>query len=141
MTTASFQNADWLNTEAIVLGSGVIYASPSLVIYSLQNWSAAEFWSDGTSWCIRDPSWYRDYLDRGRLYIFRVASTKRRYLLSVGACEFRNGRNRQVSLAAFIERFPSAEIPIRRLLSGYASAQIHFKVINSWPSGVKPLEM
>lgn len=140
MPATSSQSLEWQNTEAIVLGSEVIYASPSLTIYSLQNWSAVEFWSDGTAWCTRDPSWYRDYRERGRLYLFRVANTKRRYLLSVVTCEFRNARNRRVSLAAFIERFPAANIPIRRLLSGYARAQIYFKVINSWPAGTAPLE-
>lgn len=135
MPTEPSQSPEWQKIEAVILGSAVIYTSASLVIYSLENWAAAEFWSDGTTWCIRDPSWYRDYLERGRLYLFRVANTKRRYLLSAGACEFRNARNRTVSLSSFIERFPSAEIPIRRLLGGYARAQIHFNVINSWPAG------
>ena len=135
MLSQPSQSFHWLNIEAAILGSAVVYTSASLVIYSLENWPAAEFWSEGTAWCIRDPSWYRDYCERGRLYLFRVANTKRRYLLSVGACEFRNARNRTVSLASFIERFPAAEIPIRRLLEGYARAQIHFKIINSWPAG------
>ncbi|MBL0923661.1 MAG: hypothetical protein IBJ12_04235 [Sphingomonadaceae bacterium] len=135
MPTDPSQNPEWQQVEAAILGSAVIYKSASLVIYSLENGAAAEFWSDGTAWCIRDPSWYRNYLERGQLYLFRVANTGRRYLLSVGACEFRNARNRTVSLNSFIERFPSAEIPIRQLLGGYARAQIHFNVINSWPAG------
>jgi hypothetical protein len=78
MPTESSQNLEWQNTEAAILGSAVIYTSTSVVIYSLENWPAAEFWSEGTSWCIRDLSWYRDYLERGKLYLFRVANTKRR---------------------------------------------------------------
>lgn len=127
--------------EAIILGSQAIYIDKRLVIYSLENAMASAFWSEGTAWCTAVPKWFRDYRERGGLYLFRIAEGDRRYLLSVATCEFRNARHRRLNLSAFVERYPKTEMTIRRLLAGHPQAQLHFKLGNSRPGVINSLEM
>lgn len=115
-------------TEAVILGSHVLYADSRIAALSLENHWAARYWSEGTRWCIASKSIFQDYRERGRLLLFRVINEDRRYLLSPSWLEFRNDRNRRMSLTAFIDRFPKIEPAIRSIMQNDWRALFYFNL-------------
>jgi hypothetical protein len=116
-------------TEAIVLGSHIVYADKRLVMISLENSAASYFWSEGTSWCTSDTSCFNDYRSLGPLILFKSFADGRHYLLSAANCEFRNGRNRRLSLKVFLERFPNARAPIIKIMKSDWRARTYFNLV------------
>lgn len=116
-------------TEAIVLGSHIVYADKRLVIISIENSAASYFWSEGTSWCTAETSCFNDYVSLGPLIFLKSVADGRRYLLSPATCEFRNGRNRRLSLDVFLDRFPNARAPITKAMICDWRARIYFNLV------------
>jgi hypothetical protein len=117
-------NSQW--TEQVVLGSRLLHTDERLAAISLENHLAAQFWSQGTCWCIGEPSMFHDYRRTGKLILFRLFKENRRYLFSPSWLEFRNSRQRSLSLMAFIARFPSIEATIRTVVRGDWRARLSF---------------
>lgn len=118
-----------IRTEAIVFGSHILYADKRLVIISLENWAASYFWSEGTDWCTSETSCFNDYRSLGPLVLINSLADGRRYLLSAANCEFRNGRNRRLSLNAFLDRFPNARAPIIKVMKDDWRARTYFNLV------------
>lgn len=116
-------------TEAIVLGSHILYADMRLVIMTIENSAASFFWSEGTSWCTAEASCYNDYRGLGPLIFIKSFADERCYLLSPATCEFRNGRNRRLNLDAFFDRFPKARVPISGAMKDDWRAKLYFNLV------------
>lgn len=101
--------------EAIIIGSRLIHADKTVQIFSIENRFAAAFWFDDTKWCVKENPWFSDYLELGPLLLLRSLTRSRNYLLSPPWGEFRNIRNRGVSLRHFVEAHPSVAYPLRRM--------------------------
>jgi hypothetical protein len=128
MHERSLGQYDRSHLEAIILGSRVLYIDGRLSALSLENHHAARFWAAETKWCIESKSWFEDYRQSGKLILFSLLKERRRYLLSPANLEFRNTRNRRVSLRAFIERFPNVEASVRQSLARDWRALFHFEL-------------
>lgn len=124
----SLGHYDRSHLEAIILGSHVLYIDGRLSALSLENHHAARFWAAESKWCIESKSWFEDYRQSGTLILFSLLREHRRYLLSPANLEFRNTRNRRVSLRAFIERFPNVESTVRQILARDWGALFHFEL-------------
>lgn len=124
----SLGHYDRSHLEAIILGSHVLYIDGRLSALSLENHHAARFWAAESKWCIESKSWFEDYRQCGQLILFSLLRERRRYLLSPANLEFRNTRNRRVSLRAFIERFPNIEAMVRQILARDWRALFHFEL-------------
>ena len=124
----SLGHYDRSHLEAIILGSRVLYIDGRLSALSLENHHAARFWAAESKWCIESKSWFEDYRQSGTLILFSLLREHRRYLLSPANLEFRNTRNRRVSLRAFIERFPNVESTVRQILARDWRALFHFEL-------------
>jgi hypothetical protein len=118
-------------TETVIMGSHVLYADGRLAALSIENHHAARFWSVDTKWCIESKSWFEDYRESGRLILFRMLNEDRRYLLSPSCLEFRNTRNRGLSMKAFIERFPRIEATVRSIMADDWRALFYFELVRS----------
>ncbi len=116
-------------TEAIVLGSHIVHADKRLVIISIENSAASYFWSEGTKWCTSETSCFNDYRSLGPLVLIKSLADGRRFLLSAANCEFRNGRNRRLSLDAFLDRFPKARGPIIKVMKNDWRARLYFNLV------------
>jgi hypothetical protein len=125
--TLSSAGRTW--TEAIVLGSHILYADKRMAIISIENSASSYFWSDGTDWCTSETSCFNDYRSLGPLVFIKSFADGRRYLLSAANCEFRNGRNRRLSLSAFLDRFPNARVPITNAMKDDWRARIYFNLV------------
>lgn len=101
--------------EYVIIGSRLIHADKIVQILSIENRWAASFWFDDTKWCVKDNPWFNDYLEVGPLLLLRSLIRSKDYLLAPAWDEFRNTRNRRVSLRHFMEAHPSAAYPLRRL--------------------------
>lgn len=101
--------------EAVIFGSRLIHSDETVQILSIENKFAAAFWFDDTKWCVKENLWFSDYLESGPLLLLRSLSRSKDYLLSPSWGEFRNVRNRGVSLRHFVDAHPSAAYPLRRL--------------------------
>ena len=124
----SLGHYDRSHLEAIILGSRVLYIDGRLSALSLENHHAGRFWAAESKWCIESKSWFEDYRQSGTLILFSLLRERRRYLLSPANLEFRNTRNRRVSLRAFIERFPNVESTVRQILARDWRALFHFEL-------------
>lgn len=101
--------------EAVIRGSRLLHADNVLEIYSIENRRAATFWFDQTKWCVKENPWFEEYLAEGPLVLLRSFKRARDYLLAPANGEFRNSRNRGVSLPCFVAEHPTAQLPLRRL--------------------------
>lgn len=129
MQSETLPSTDRVWTEAIVLGSHIVYADKRLVIISIENSAASYFWSEGTSWCTSETSCFNDYRRLGPLVFIKSFADGRCYLLSAANCEFRNGRNRRLSLDAFLDRFPKARAPIIKVMKDDWRARTYFNLV------------
>ena len=129
--TDSKASLDWNRgyTELVTFGSHILYADSRLVALSLESHRAAQFWSVDTSWCIDSKAWFDDYRKRGKLILFRLLNGNQRYLLSPSWCEFRNARNRGLSMTAFLERFPKIEPTVRTVMQHDWKALFYFNLV------------
>lgn len=101
--------------EALIVGSRLIYADSSIQVFSIENRWAAEFWFSETSWCVKERLWFEGYILNGPLILLRSLRRSRDYLLAPAVNEFRNIRNRRVSLRHFVSQHGDAAIPLRSL--------------------------
>ena len=101
--------------EALIMGSRLIYADRTIQIFSIENRLAAGFWFSDTDWCVKENPWFEGYLEKGPLILLRSLPRARDYLLAPASGEFRNARNRRVSLRHFVEQHKSAGEPLRSI--------------------------
>lgn len=101
--------------KAVIRGSRLLHADKALEIYSIENRHAARFWLTDSRWCVRDNPWLEDYLEQGPLLLMRSTKRSRDYLLAPANGEFRNSRNRRVSILRFIDEHPDSYLALRRL--------------------------
>jgi hypothetical protein len=134
MQSDTLSRAKRIWTEATVFGSHILYSDQRLIIMTLENSVAAYFWSEGTRWCIGESACFYDYREQGPLIFFKSLADERCYLLSPASLEFRNGRNRRLSLEVFLERFPKARAPITKALQNDWRAKFYFNLV---PDGAR----
>lgn len=129
MQSDTLSNATRIWTETTVLGSHILYLDKRLVVISIENSAASYFWSESTNWCTSETSCFNDYRRLGPLVFIKSFADGRRYLLSAANCEFRNGRNRRLSLSAFLDRFPNARAPIIKVMKDDWRARTYFNLV------------
>jgi hypothetical protein len=129
MQLVNLLSAHRIWTEATVFGSHILYSDKRLVIMTIENAVAAHFWSEGTRWCIADSSCFYDYRQHGPLIFFKSLADEKCYLLAPAALEFRNGRNRRLSLEVFLERFPNCRVLIKKALRNDWRASLYFNLV------------
>jgi hypothetical protein len=101
--------------EAVILGSRLVYADKFVQMFSIENRHAAGFWFADTNWCVKENPWFEDYLEHGPLILLRSLIRSRDYLLAPADGEFRNSRNRGVSLRHFVKQHDSVGAHLRSI--------------------------
>lgn len=108
MIVSTFDDYNRRYFELVIRGSRLVHADNAVEIYSIENRRAAAFWFSETKWCVKENPWFEDYLEHGPLLLIRSLKRGRDYLLAPADGEFRNSRNRGVSLPHFVQEHPSA---------------------------------
>ena len=101
--------------KAVIRGSRLLHADKALEIYSIENRHAARFWLTDSRWCVKENPWFEGYLENGPLILLQSLRRSRDYLLAPANGEFRNRRNKRVSLRHFIAHHESAAAPLRSI--------------------------
>jgi hypothetical protein len=101
--------------KTVIRGSRLLHADKTLVIYSIENRHAARFWLTDSRWCVKENPWFEGYLEKGPLILLQSLRRSRDYLLAPADGEFRNRRNKRVSLRHFIAHHESAAAPLRSI--------------------------
>lgn len=96
-------------------GSRLLHCDDTGQIISIETRFAAEFWFSGTCWCVKGNPWFEGYLSQGPLLLLRSFKRQRDYLLAPASNEFRNARNRRVSLGNFVTEHPDFALALRLL--------------------------
>ena len=115
MTVIDLHSKQRAYQEALIIGSRLIYADVALQMFSIENRLAAEFWFSETFWCVKENPWFEGYLEKGPLIPLRSLLRSRDYLLAPANGEFRNSRNKRVSLRHFIAHHDSVAAPLRSI--------------------------
>jgi hypothetical protein len=115
MSVISLQPYERHYQEAVVLGSRLLFTDRTIEAISIENRIAAEFWFTDTAWCVKENPWFEGYLQRGPLIFLRRQTSGRRYLLAPADSEFRNARNRRMSLRHFVKQHPNIGNVLRSL--------------------------
>jgi hypothetical protein len=100
---------------AIAAGSQIVHEADDLIIRSVTDICAAQYWFSDSNWCVVRNPWFKGYLGRGPLLLCISKVRWRDYLLAPAHQEFRNRRNRRLSLRLFVDEHSSAFVALRRL--------------------------
>lgn len=109
--------------KAVIRGSRLLHADKALEMYSIENRHAARFWLTESRWCVKENPWFEGYLENGPLILLQSLRRSRDYLLAPANGEFRNRRNKRVSLRHFITHHESAAAPLRSIGVYWHSAE------------------
>ena len=109
--------------NAVIRGSRLLHADKALEMYSIENRHAAIFWLTDSRWCVKENPWFEGYLENGPLILLQSLRRSRDYLLAPANGEFRNRRNKRVSLRHFIAHHESAAAPLRSIGVYWHSAE------------------
>lgn len=115
MIAAGLDDYDREYLQIVIRGSRLLHADETTEIYSIENKRAAAFWFGETKWCVKENPWFEGYLEKGPLLLLRSIKHTRDYLLAPSHGEFRNRRNRRVSLTRFVSEHSSASLHLKRL--------------------------
>ena len=115
MSVINLQSQQRMYQEALIIGSRLLYADITIQMFSIENRWSADFWFSETNWCVKENPWFEGYLENGPLILLRSKLRRRDYLLAPADGEFRNTRNRRVSLRHFISQHDSVGEPLRRI--------------------------
>lgn len=115
MIAAGLDDYDREYLQIVIRGSRLLHADETTEIYSIENRRAAAFWFGETKWCVKENPWLEGYLEKGPLLLLRSIKLTRDYLLAPAHSEFRNHRNRRVSLTRFVSEHSSASFQLTRL--------------------------
>ena len=82
-------------------------------IYSVKTLEVARILFGTSKWCVKENPWFKGYIDSGPLLFLRSFKRHKDYLLAPAHGEFRNSRNRRISLPIFIDEHPSIALVLR----------------------------
>ena len=123
MTVIDLHSKQRAYQEALIIGSRLIYADVAIQMFSIENRLAAAFWFSETGWCVKENPWFEGYIEKGPLILLRSLLRSRDYLLAPANGEFRNSRNKRVSLRYFIAHHDSVAAPLRSIGVYWHSAE------------------
>lgn len=130
MSVINLQSQQRMYQEALIIGSRMIYADVTIQMFSIENRWAADFWFSETNWCVKENPWFEGYIERGPLILLRSLKRSRDYLLAPAAGEFRNSRNRRVSLKHFVEQHSNVIEPLKKIGVYWLSVNIKGNIYN-----------